>query len=90
MGDESHIFQYEADGVSVLGGVGMHTVPTAPNGELPLEALTKAVRSATRRLRCMVTSHILQYALESVPICCHGAHHGQAVHELSFACCGIS
>lgn len=45
MGDESHIFQYEADGVSVLGGVGMHTVPTADNGELPLDALNKAVRS---------------------------------------------
>ena len=46
VGDESHIFQYEADGVSVLGGVGMHTVPTADNGELPLEALNKAVRWA--------------------------------------------
>lgn len=44
VGDESHIFQYEADGVSVLGGVGMHTVPTADNGELPLDALNKAVR----------------------------------------------
>ena len=46
VGDESHIFQYEADGVSVLGGVGMHTVPTADNGELPLAALSKAVRQA--------------------------------------------
>ena len=46
VGDESHIFQYEADGVSVLGGVGMHTVPTADNGELPLAALSKAVRYA--------------------------------------------
>ena len=44
VGNESHIFQYEADGVSVLGGVGMHTVPTADNGELPLAALSKAVR----------------------------------------------
>lgn len=46
VGDESHIFQYEAAGVSVLGGVGMHTVPTADNGELPLKALNKAVRLA--------------------------------------------
>ena len=44
VGDESHLFQYEADGVSVLGGVGMYTVPTAENGELPLAALSKAVR----------------------------------------------
>lgn len=49
MGDESHIFQYEADGVSVLGGVGMHTVPTADNGELPLAALNKAVRWASHQ-----------------------------------------
>ncbi len=55
MGDESHIFQYEADGVSVLGGVGMHTVPTADNGELPLAALNKAVRWASHQdamMRC--------------------------------------
>ena len=44
VGDESHIFQYEADGVSVLGGVGMYPVRTADNGEVPLDAVKKAVR----------------------------------------------
>ncbi|CAK0787132.1 hypothetical protein CVIRNUC_010348 [Coccomyxa viridis] len=62
VGDESHIFQYEADGVSVLGGVGMHTVPTADNGELPLAALSKAVRADDQHcprtsLVCIESSH---------------------------------
>ena len=55
VGDESHIFQYEADGVSVLGGVGMHTVPTADNGELPLAALNKAVRCAASHQDAMMS-----------------------------------
>ncbi len=44
LGDESHIFHYEQGGASALGGMVFHTVPTAPNGELPLVAIQGAIR----------------------------------------------
>ena len=44
LGDESHIFHYEQGGASALGGMVFHTVPTAPNGELPLAAIQGAIR----------------------------------------------
>jgi threonine aldolase len=44
LGDESHIFHYEAGGASALGGVVLHTVTTAPDGTLPLEDLERAIR----------------------------------------------
>src|ERR671938_1940490 len=44
VGDQSHIYHYEAGGASVLGGVALHPVRTMPNGELPLDALAGAVR----------------------------------------------
>lgn len=44
LGDESHIFQYEQGGASVVGGLVYHTVPTNPYGDLPLERLTAAIR----------------------------------------------
>ena len=44
LGDESHIFVYEAGGLSVLGGIPFHTVPNADNGELPLDLVEAAVR----------------------------------------------
>src|SRR5918912_3725557 len=44
VGDESHIYHYEAGGASALGGVAYHLVPTLPNGELPLPALADAIR----------------------------------------------
>ena len=37
-------FSMRPMGVSVLGGVGMYPVRTADNGELPLDAVKKAVR----------------------------------------------
>ena len=46
VGDQSHVYQYEAGGMSVLGGVAFNVVPTLPNGELSLEALSAAVRQA--------------------------------------------
>jgi len=42
LGDESHIFHYEAGGVSALGGVSMYPLPTLDNGEIPLEAMEEA------------------------------------------------
>jgi threonine aldolase len=63
LGDESHIFHYEAGGASALGGVVMHPLATTPAGELPLEALTAAVRDpndeheALTRLICLENTH---------------------------------
>jgi threonine aldolase len=63
IGDESHIYHYEGGGASVLGGVAMHLVPTAANGELPLDALANALRDpedsheAITRLICLENTH---------------------------------
>lgn len=63
VGDESHIFHYEAGGPSVLGGVALRTVPTQPNGELQLSALAGALRDSTdphealSRLVCLENTH---------------------------------
>jgi threonine aldolase len=43
LGDESHIYNYEAGGASALGGVVLHPVRTAPDGTLPLDALEAAI-----------------------------------------------
>ncbi len=42
-GDECHIYLYEAGGASALGGMVYHTLPTAPDGTLPLERLRAAL-----------------------------------------------
>lgn len=63
IGDESHIFHYEAGGASVLGGVALHPVRTLPNGELPIADLAAAVRDpndeheALTRLVCLESTH---------------------------------
>jgi threonine aldolase len=63
VGDEAHIYHYEAGGASVLGGIALHPVPTAPNGELPLKALASAIRDlndeheAITRLICLENTH---------------------------------
>jgi threonine aldolase len=43
LGDESHIYNYEAGGASALGGVVLHPVRTAADGTLPLDALEAAI-----------------------------------------------
>ncbi len=45
LGDEAHIFYFEAGGISALGGVQVHTVPNLPNGMLDPVAVEQAVRS---------------------------------------------
>jgi threonine aldolase len=45
LGDEAHIFHYEAGSASALGGLVYHTVPTRPDGTLPLEAIEGAIRT---------------------------------------------
>ena len=63
VGDESHIYNYEAGGASVLGGVVFHPIRNAPNGELPLGALAAAIRdpsdshSAPTRLIGLENTH---------------------------------
>ena len=47
MGKQGHTFLHEAGGVSVLGGVSMHTLPNQPDGSLALEDLKAALRNPT-------------------------------------------
>ena len=44
VGDESHVYVYEAGGMSVLGGVAFHVVPNTEDGLLPLDAVEQAIR----------------------------------------------
>ena len=46
LGDQSHIYHYEAGGVSALGGGVFHPVPTGRFGELALHELEAAIRPA--------------------------------------------
>src|SRR5215211_1208584 len=47
VGDEAHIYHYEAGGASIVGGLVYHTVPTAPDGSLPIAGVAEAVRPST-------------------------------------------
>ena len=44
VGDEAHIYHYEAGGAAALGGLVYHPIPTHPDGTLPLDALEAAIR----------------------------------------------
>jgi threonine aldolase len=46
LGDESHIFHYEAGGSSALGSVVLHTIPTDEEGRLPVDEIQRAIRPA--------------------------------------------
>lgn len=60
VGDEAHIYVYEAGGASALGGVAYHVIPNAPNGELPIPALQRAVRYVA----ALATGHSIVLAKE--------------------------
>lgn len=47
MGDECHIFWFESGGAAALGSMPFAIQPTAPNGEVDLDRIEKAIR-ATR------------------------------------------
>jgi threonine aldolase len=47
LGDEAHIYHYEAGGASIVGGLVYHTVPTTADGSLPIPAIAEAVRPST-------------------------------------------
>jgi threonine aldolase len=64
LGDQSHIFHFEAGGASALGGVVFHPVSTGRFGELDLEALKNAIRPAATNLHyappgvlCLESTH---------------------------------
>lgn len=63
IGDESHIYHYEAGGGSALGGVVYHLIPTRPDGTLLPEHLAAAVRQSydahqsPTRLICLENTH---------------------------------
>jgi len=46
LGDNSHIYNYEAGGASALGGIVFHPVSTGQFGELPPPELKEAIRPA--------------------------------------------
>jgi threonine aldolase len=46
-GDECHIYRYEAGGASALGGMVYHTLPTAPDGTLPLDLVREALEATS-------------------------------------------
>jgi len=48
VGDEAHVYHYEAGGASVLGGLVYHPVPTRLDGTLPLAAVEAAIRPSAR------------------------------------------
>ncbi|HEX4417754.1 MAG TPA: low-specificity L-threonine aldolase [Kofleriaceae bacterium] len=63
VGDETDLYNYEAGGASVVGGVALHPIPTQPDGRLELGDLAAAIRDpdddqcATARLLCLENTH---------------------------------
>jgi threonine aldolase len=62
LGEESHIFHYEAGGASALGGLVFHPVPTRPDGRMPLAAIEGALRPSAEWLAqpgviCLENTH---------------------------------
>lgn len=67
LGDESHIYNYEAGGASALGGIVLHAVRTVPDGTLPLDALEAAIHLPDEHY------HLYHYAPPGV-ICLENTH----------------
>jgi threonine aldolase len=62
VGSQSHIFLWEAGGMSALGGLHVRTVPNQPDGTLRLEELEAAIRPddihcPRTRLICLENTH---------------------------------
>ena len=62
VGDNAHIFRYEAGGASVLGGATFFNVPTLPNGMLEPSDVEAAIRpndphQPPTRLICLENTH---------------------------------
>ncbi|MHB0858857.1 MAG: low-specificity L-threonine aldolase [Anaerolineae bacterium] len=90
LGDQAHIFAYEAGGISVLGGAMAHTVPNQPDGTLDPLAVEAAVRGDNihfprTRVVCLENTHnrcggaVLNPAqMAAIKAVAH--RHGLAVH----------
>src|SRR5262245_63796834 len=80
VGDQSHIYNSEAGGASVLGGIALHPIPNAPNGALPLDALAAAIRdpgdshAALTRLICLENTHNRCGGVVLAPEYMHAVH----------------
>jgi threonine aldolase len=46
VGDQAHIFRYEAGGSSALGGIAQFQIPNNPDGTLPLNRVEAAIRGS--------------------------------------------
>mgnify|MGYP005838320863 CR=1 FL=1 len=63
LGDQAHIYWYEAGGISVLGGVHVRIVPNLPNGLMDPAAVEAAVRDPSNphfprsRAICLENTH---------------------------------
>ena len=64
LGDQAHIFHFEAGGASALGGVVFHPVSTGRFGELDLNAVAGAIRPAATNIHyappgviCLESTH---------------------------------
>lgn len=63
VGDESHVYRYEAGAASTLGGCSMRVVPTLPNGMLDLEKVAAQITDesnahvAATALVCIENTH---------------------------------
>ncbi len=92
VGDEAHIYHYEAGGASALGGLVYHPIPTNPDGTLPLAALEAAFRpsagdyhAAPAGVVCLENTHnrcsgavlLPEYMAEVATL---AARHGVPVH----------
>jgi len=62
LGDQSHMFLYEAGGMSALGGIFPHTIPNQPDGTMHLGDIEAAIRADNihfprTRLICVENTH---------------------------------
>lgn len=62
LGDMSHMFLYEAGGMSALGGIQPHIIPNQPDGTMSLEDIEAAIRGDNihfprTRLICLENTH---------------------------------
>lgn len=90
LGDESHIYYYEAGGASALGGVVYRTLPTRPDGTLSVDAIAAGIRPpnlhfAPAALVCLENTHnrcggVVVPPAYFAEVAGIAARHGLAVH----------
>jgi threonine aldolase len=92
VGDEAHIYWYEAGGASALGGLVYHPVRTAADGRLALDDLARAIRPsrgnphfAPAGVVCLENTHnrmggVVLTPEYSTAVASFAAEHGLPVH----------